>query len=103
MNADGNCLFRSLSDQLYHDNGAKHDIIRHDVCNHLSKNKEEFQHFLLMGDDDEDVIDIDEYISKMREVRKNETKFLSSRSRLFTFLRFMTNFYICRMESGAGT
>mmetsp|Transcript_37241 Transcript_37241/g.78542 ORF Transcript_37241/g.78542 Transcript_37241/m.78542 type:complete len:333 (-) Transcript_37241:115-1113(-) len=67
MNADGNCLFRSLSDQLYDDRGAKHDVIRHDVCNHLSKNKEEFSHFLLMDDDDEDVIDIDEYISKMRE------------------------------------
>ena len=40
MKEDGNCLFRSLSDQLYHDSGAKHDIVRHDVCNHLSENKE---------------------------------------------------------------
>ncbi|KAL7535381.1 hypothetical protein ACHAXR_006454 [Thalassiosira sp. AJA248-18] len=68
MNSDGNCLFRSLSDQLHHDCGAKHDVVRHDVCNYLSKNKEEFQCFLLMEDDDEDVIDIDEYIAKMREV-----------------------------------
>ena len=68
MTGDGSCLFRSLSDQLYHDSGSKHDVIRHDVCNHLSKNKEEFQYFLLMDEDDEDVLDIDEYISKMREV-----------------------------------
>ena len=67
MDSDGNCLFRSISDQLYHDNGARHDIVRHDVCEHLSTNKEEFQHFLLMGDDDEDVLDIDEYIEKMRQ------------------------------------
>ena len=67
MDSDGNCLFRSISYQLYHDNGARHDIVRHDVCEHLSTNKEEFQHFLLMGDDDEDVLDIDEYIEKMRQ------------------------------------
>ncbi|KAL9187297.1 hypothetical protein ACHAXT_001400 [Thalassiosira profunda] len=67
MNADGNCLFRSLSDQLYDDAGAKHDVVRHDVCNHLSKNKEEYMHFLLMDDDDEDIVDIDEYVAKMRE------------------------------------
>ena len=68
MTGDGSCLFRSLSDQLYHDCGSKHDVVRHDVCNYLSKNKEEFQFFLLMDEDDEDVLDIDEYISKMREV-----------------------------------
>ena len=67
MDSDGNCLFRSISDQLYHDNGAKHDIVRHDVCEFLSSNKEEFAFFLLMDDDDEDVLDIDEYIEKMRD------------------------------------
>ena len=67
MDSDGNCLFRSISDQLYHDNGAKHDIVRHDICEFLSSNKEEFAGFLLMNDDDEDVLDIDEYIEKMRE------------------------------------
>ena len=67
MDSDGNCLFRSFSDQLYHDNGAKHDIVRHDICEFLSSNKEEFAGFLLMNDDDEDILDIDEYIEKMRE------------------------------------
>jgi len=67
MDSDGNCLFRSLSDQLFHDNGAKHDIVRHDICEFLSSNKEEFAAFLLMNDDDDDVLDIDEYIEKMRE------------------------------------
>lgn len=67
MEADGNCLFRSLSDQLYHDNGMKHDLVRHDVCQHLSNNKEEFRHFLLMNDDDEDILDIEEYIEKIME------------------------------------
>jgi len=67
MDSDGNCLFRSLSDQLYHDNGRKYDLVRHDICEFLSSNKEEFAAFLLMNDDDEDVLDIDEYIEKMRE------------------------------------
>lgn len=67
MNADGNCLFRSLSDQLYDDRGAKHDIVRNDICTYLSKNREEFMNFLLMEDDDEDVIGIDSYIEKMRD------------------------------------
>ena len=67
IDTDGNCLFRSISDQLYHDNGTRHDIVRHDVCEHLSNNKQDFQHFLLMEDDDEDVLDIDEYIEKMRQ------------------------------------
>ena len=69
MNSDGNCLFRSLSDQLYRDGGNKHGVVRDGVCEYLSRNREEFRHFLLMEDDDEDVVDIDEYISKMREVR----------------------------------
>lgn len=67
MNADGNCLFRSLSDQLYDDRGAKHDIVRSDICSYLSMNREEFMNFLLMEDDDEDVIGIDSYIEKMRD------------------------------------
>lgn len=67
MNADGNCLFRSLSDQLYDDRGAKHDIVRHDICTYLSQNREEFMNFLLMEDDDEDVLGIDSYIEKMRD------------------------------------
>lgn len=80
MNADGNCLFRSLADQLqscHHafvvgsnsNTNSMHVVVRQDVCNFLSQHKEEFQHFLLMEDDDEDVFDVDQYIEKMRKVR----------------------------------
>lgn len=80
MNADGNCLFRSLADQLqscHHafvvgsnsNTNSMHVVVRQDVCNFLSQHKEEFQHFLLMEDDDEDVFNVDQYIEKMRKVR----------------------------------
>ena len=67
MNADGNCLFRSLSDQLYHDAGSQHALVRNEICNHLSRHREWFECFLLMYDEDEDVVDFDEYVAKMRE------------------------------------
>ncbi|KAL7462154.1 hypothetical protein ACHAXS_002543 [Conticribra weissflogii] len=66
ISSDGNCLFRSLSDQLHHDSGSSHFQIRDDICNHLSKNKEEFSMFLLMEDGDEDVMNFEEYVEKMR-------------------------------------
>ncbi|KAL7520578.1 hypothetical protein ACHAWX_005294 [Stephanocyclus meneghinianus] len=67
MSSDGNCLFRSLSDQLYHDAGSQHAIVRNEICNHLSRHRESFECFLLMNDEDEDVVDFDEYVAKMRE------------------------------------
>lgn len=67
MQADGNCLFRSLSDQLYGDYGNKHDLIRKDVCDFLQDNQEEFAVFLLLGEHDEDVCDFDTYVGKMKE------------------------------------
>lgn len=81
MNADGNCLFRSLADQLsYHQRDSSgvrssicsnmHVVVRQDVCNYLSQHKDEFQHFLLMEDDDEDVFNVDQYIERMRTVRE---------------------------------
>ena len=39
MEGDGNCLFRSISDQLHDDKGAKHDLVRHDICNYLEQNR----------------------------------------------------------------
>mmetsp|Transcript_30335 Transcript_30335/g.65003 ORF Transcript_30335/g.65003 Transcript_30335/m.65003 type:complete len:354 (-) Transcript_30335:29-1090(-) len=66
ISSDGNCLFRSLSDQLHHDSGSSHFQIRDDICNHLSKNKEEFSMFLLMEDSDEDVMNFEEYVENMR-------------------------------------
>jgi hypothetical protein len=69
MKADGNCLFRSLSDQLYDDRGDKHDVVRREICEYLSENRKEFENFLLMDDDDEDVLGMEGYIGRMRKVR----------------------------------
>lgn len=67
MNSDGNCLFRSLSDQLYNDNGDEHGAVRSEICDYLERNKDEFQNFLLMNEDDEDIMNIDDYVDHMRE------------------------------------
>jgi hypothetical protein len=67
MSADGNCCFRSLSDQLYGDYGNRHDIIRQEVCGFLEENKDEFAVFLLLDEGDEDVCDLDTYVGKMKE------------------------------------
>jgi len=67
MAADGNCFFRSISHQLYHDFGKRHELIRHEVCNYLEDNKDEFSIFLLLDEDEEDVREIDSYVAEMRE------------------------------------
>jgi hypothetical protein len=35
MSKDGNCFYRAVSDQLFHDEGAGHVIIRHQINNHI--------------------------------------------------------------------
>ena len=67
MSADGNCLFRSLYDQIYGDGGAMHDVVRREVCDYLSRNGEEFRDFLLMDDNDKDVSGVEGYVDRMRE------------------------------------
>ena len=67
MDADGNCLFRALSDQLFGDGGARHEEVRRAVCDYIADRKEDFEPFLLGDDDDEDVMDIDVYIETMME------------------------------------
>jgi hypothetical protein len=67
MEADGNCLFRSLSDQLYGDGGEMHRVVRREVCDYLSRNGEEFGDFLLIDDDDEDVSGLDGYVERMKQ------------------------------------
>jgi hypothetical protein len=79
MSTDGNCLFRSISDQLYDDYGSKHLEIRNHICDYLVNTtrsgdvdcgqKGEFDDFLLLDDDDEDVSGVDGYVDGMREVR----------------------------------
>lgn len=67
MEPDGNCLFRSISHQLYRDFGQQHDLVRHEICNFLEENKEDFSIFLLLDDEEEDVRDFDSYICEMRK------------------------------------
>ena len=95
MSTDGNCLFRSISDQLYDDCGSKHFDIRNDVCDYLVNTarsgdvgdggKGEFDDFLLLDDDDEDVSGVDGYVDGMREVRsyKNNDRLLALFVRYF--------------------
>jgi hypothetical protein len=49
MDADGNCLFRALSDQLYRDFGNNHDDIRSDICDYLEAFESDFSCFLVYG------------------------------------------------------
>jgi hypothetical protein len=67
MDADGNCLFRALSDQLYWDFGSMHADIRSDISDYLEAFEEDFSSFLVLEDEDEDAADFDSYIHNMRQ------------------------------------
>ena len=70
MIADGNCLFRALSDQLHGDYGGNHDQIRADICDYMEENKNDFSAFLVLegdGDEEEDAADFESYVTTMRE------------------------------------
>lgn len=68
MLPDGNCLFRSISDQLYRDYGRHHDEVRRNICQFITENSEEFKAFLVYDDsDDADVTDVADYMDKMSE------------------------------------
>lgn len=68
MASDGNCLFRSLSDQLYHDYGNHHEEIRQDVCDFIELMEDEFSVFLVLdeNEEDEDAANFEEYVQTMR-------------------------------------
>jgi OTU domain-containing protein 3 len=68
MAADGNCLFRALSDQIYWDYGDNHEEVRSEICDFLALHEEEFSVFLVLdeNEDDEDAADFESYISTMR-------------------------------------
>lgn len=68
MASDGNCLFRSLSDQLYHDYGNNHEEIRQDVCDYIELMEDEFSVFLVLdeNEEDEDAANFEEYVQTMR-------------------------------------
>ena len=69
MAADGNCLFRSLSDQLHQDHGNAHGDIRSAVCDYIEQHEEDFSVFLVLdeNEEDEDAADFESYVSMMRE------------------------------------
>jgi len=65
MVPDGNCFYRSVSDQLYRDKGGRHVLIRQQTNNHILRNGQEFKDFLLLNDSDLEVLDIAKYIERM--------------------------------------
>lgn len=72
MSPDGNCLFRSLSDQLFGDYGNAHFDVRSAVCDFMEQNEGDFRVFLVFEDEDdddqdeEDARDFEDYIENMR-------------------------------------
>ena len=50
MELDGNCFYRSVSDQLFRDQENGHVIVCHQINNHIRRNGEKFKHFLLLND-----------------------------------------------------
>ena len=69
MAADGNCLFRSISHQLYNDYGQRHDVVRQEICDYLEQNEDDFKVYLLLEDSGEsdDVCEFDSYVEQMRK------------------------------------
>jgi hypothetical protein len=65
MELDGNCFYRSVSDQLFRDQGNGHVIVRHQINNHIRKNGEEFKNFLLLNDSNLELTDLGKYINRM--------------------------------------
>lgn len=59
IDADGNCLFRSISDQLYQTQD-RHSEIRQQVMDFIEQNSEHFELFI---EDDESFVD---YLNRMR-------------------------------------
>jgi hypothetical protein len=59
MEGDGNCLFRSIADQLYGD-ASRHVEVRAAVVEYMRTRKDYFKLFL-----DEDEEDVDEYLDQM--------------------------------------
>ncbi len=67
MANNGNCFFRSISDQLDHDHIAGHKYIRYQITNHIRRNGGEFNDILLMRDDNKEITDLDSYLHKMQQ------------------------------------
>ena len=68
MVGDGNCMFRSLSDQVFGDYGQRYEVVRDAICNYMAANKESFSQFLVLDEDesDADANSFEQYIQDMR-------------------------------------
>jgi len=71
MDPDGNCLFRSISDQLYDDWGESHTEVRSKIIDYIEASPDDFK-FFMYNDEDEDEDDnvdenFDDYVKCMRE------------------------------------
>jgi hypothetical protein len=73
MRSDGNCLFRSLSDQLFGDYGNNHGDVRSVICDYIEQHKDDFKVFLVFEDKDdddqqeEDAKDFEHYVETIRK------------------------------------
>jgi OTU domain-containing protein 3 len=70
MAADGNCLFRSLADQLFGDHGDAHDGVRDEICDYLAGHEADFAFFLDLDDETtagDDASTYDAYVEQMRQ------------------------------------
>lgn len=72
IEADGNCLFRSLSDQLYYDYGHNHVQVRTEVCDFMAHYKGDFSNFVSYDDQDDDpnednAKNYEDYLQTMRQ------------------------------------
>jgi hypothetical protein len=54
MASDGNCLFRSLSDQLHQDYGENHEEVRREIMDYIERNSDHFKLFIVLADDEND-------------------------------------------------
>eukprot|EP00590_Aulacoseira_subarctica_P003959 CAMPEP_0172423862 /NCGR_PEP_ID=MMETSP1064-20121228/17782_1 /TAXON_ID=202472 /ORGANISM="Aulacoseira subarctica , Strain CCAP 1002/5" /LENGTH=317 /DNA_ID=CAMNT_0013165413 /DNA_START=155 /DNA_END=1109 /DNA_ORIENTATION=- len=68
MVGDGNCMFRSLSDQVFGDYGQRYELVRDSICNYMAANKDSFSQFLVLDEDesDADANSFEQYIQDMR-------------------------------------
>jgi hypothetical protein len=65
MELDGNCFYRSVSDQLFRNQGNGHVIVHHQINNHIRRNGEKFKYFMLLNDSNLELTDLGKYIKRM--------------------------------------
>jgi len=95
MQADGNCLFRALSDQLYFDEGRHYLKVREEICDYLGEQKNELQEFF-----DTNVVfknhtpaNYESYVAKMREEGEwgGELE-MKAAADVYSYVPLLTNF-----------